>query len=148
MADQSHSTPLDEAADSLAEEAEQVDAAVEEAAEVAHDAAIEPVADAGEAAEEAAEEASEAVEEAVEEAVSNRPELDDRHHEEVYNRVLNRLREEGHLTAAAAEEVAGEAEHVTEQALEAPEAIVAEAPINPVREHWYYRPRRIGKRSV
>lgn len=141
-------TPLDEAAEDLAEAAEETEAAVEEAAETAHEAVIEPVAAAGEAAEEAATEASEAVEEAVEEAVSNRPELDDRHHEEVYNRVLNRLREEGHLTAAAAEEVAGEAEHVTETALEAPEAIAAEVPINPVREHWYYRPRKIGKRSV
>ena len=146
MSEQEHheSTPTDEAADNLAEVAEEAQEAVEEAVEIAHEAAVEPAAEAGETIADAAQEASDAVEEAVEAAVEASPHLDDRHYDEIVSRVMHRLHEEGHLGTG----LVASPDEVVEDAVAAPEVLVDEAPINPVREHWYYRPRRVGRRSI
>ena len=135
-------TPVEEAADNLAEVAAEAEEAVQEAVEVAHDAAIEPAQEAGETIAEATNDATEAVEDAVEAAVAASPHLSESHYDEIVNRVMARLHSEGHLGSPA------EPEAVLEDAVAAPEVLAAEAPINPVREHWYFRPRSLrGKRG-
>lgn len=154
-----NATPTDEALENLGEAAAREEEAATEVVEEVVEEVAEEVAAATETATEAAAEAAETVEETVEEAVEAATDLDvDAHGEAVYNRVMQRLQEEGHIpTPAIAEEMAGEAEHEVEVVEEAPTETVApvatEAPAvarpdtRPVSEHWWYRPRRFLGRS-
>lgn len=156
MSDQENRTPTEEAVTDLDEAIQEEAEAVEEVTEDVVEDVAEQVADAAETATEAAAEAAQNIEETVAEAVEGHDSLSDGHVDEVYNRVMHRLQEEGHIPSPAiAEEVAGEAEHAVEVADEAPEVVVEEAPvpvtrdrIRPTSEHFWYRPRRIFGRHV
>ena len=151
MTDESHSNvPTDKAVDDLAKAAEQEATAVEEVVDEVHDTVADTVGGHAETAAEAATEAAEVIEDAVESAVEAAPDLDERHAEEVYNRVMQRLEESGVMSPAVAEEVAGDAEHVVEESAAVPVEAVSDAAdtISPTREHWWFRPRKIGRRSV
>lgn len=151
-------TPTEQAIDDLGEAVEQEAAAVEEAVEEVVEEVAEAVADATETATEAATEAAETIEEAVETAVEAAGDLTpEAHGDEVYNRVLQRLREEGHIPSdAVAEEVAGSSievvESPVEEATDAPAAAAATPAvvrdtIRPRSEHPWYRSRKVFGRE-
>lgn len=155
MSDQTNhtETPTDRAAEEMAQAAEREAEAVEEVAEAVVEEVAGRVAEAGESAQEAATEAAEAIEDAVEARTDAASDLDvSTHGDEVYDRVLARLREDGHIpSGAVAEEIAGEAVDAPEVVAEDLEDTVPPPPvregsreiIHPRREHWWYRPRRI-----
>lgn len=149
MSDQTtHSTPTDEALEDLSEALEQEESAVEEVAEEVAEQVAEEVATAAETVQEAATEAAEAIEDAVEEATEGHADLTpERHGDEVYDRVMQRLREDGVLpSGAVAEEVSGDSEPVG-TAIEEPPPVESREVIAPRREHWWYQPRRIFGRG-
>lgn len=152
MSDQENHTPTEEAAHDLEEAAQEEAAAVEEVTDEVVDQVADEVAESAETAEEAAAEVAETIEEAVENATDGHADLTpETHGDEVYDRVLHRLREEGHLPSPAiAEEVSGEAEHAAEVVEEAPAEVAAPShdTIRPTSEHFWYRPRRVFGKSV
>jgi hypothetical protein len=145
-------TPTEEAVENLDEAIQEEAAAVEEVTEEVVEEVAEEVADSAETAAEAAAEVAETIEEAVENATEGHADLTpESHGDEVYDRVLHRLREEGHISSPAiAEEVAGEAEHAAEIVEEAPAEVAAPShdTIRPTSEHFWYRPRRIFGKSI
>lgn len=152
MTTENETTPTEEAAHDLDEAIQEEAAAVEEVTQEVVDDVAEEVAEAAETAAEAAAEVAETVEEAVENATEGHADLSPEvHGDEVYDRVLHRLREEGHIPSPAiAEEVAGDAEHAAEVVEEAPAEVAASShdTIRPTSEHFWYRPRRIFGKSV
>jgi hypothetical protein len=154
MPRENDNTPIEAAAEHTAEAIERTEEAVTEAVEEVVDAVAEPVAGHSEDAAEAATAAAEAIEEEVEAVVEAHPDLPPEQMERVYEEVINRLRNEGHIgSPAIVQEIAGEAEEVGEVALDAPEMIVepvteaARDTISPRREHWYTKPRKFMGRT-
>lgn len=148
MSDQN--TPLDDAAEHAAEAVEQVESAVSDAVEEIVEAVAEPVAEASTTATEAATEAATEIEDQVETVVTGAAEIPNEMMDEVYSRVMQRLRDDGHISSAPmVEEIAGEAENVAESAVAAPEVVVDSVSdtIAPRREHWYTRPRKFMGRE-
>lgn len=154
MTTENPETPIESAAAHTAEAIEATEEAVAEAVEDVVDAVAEPVAEHSADATEAATAAAERIEDEVEAVVEAHPDLPPEQMERVYEEVINRLRNEGHIgSAPIVEEIAGEAENVAEDAVAAPEMIVepvaevARDTIAPRREHWYTKPRRFMGRD-
>lgn len=153
MTTENSGTPIEKAAEHTAEAVERTEEAVTEAVEDVVDAVAEPVAGHSEDAADAATAAAEAIEDEVQAVVEAHPDLSTEQMERVYEDVINRLRNDGHIgSPAIVEEIAGEAEEAGEVALDAPEMIMepvtesARDTIAPRREHWYTKPRKfMGK---